>query len=142
MIAPKWLMENEPSTKRVIEGMLSDDEIVELNVRGYNAYYFPNAPKQYVPGVSVDGSLIDDFRFVFVDMDLKDGHYPSKDAFLQALAKAPEPTQVVDSGNGVHAYWQVSDLDAMSYLKLSRRLMRYLNTDEAVGQILQLMRLT
>ncbi len=50
------------------------------------------------------------------------------------------PTKVIDSGNGIHAYWKVSSLDAMSYLRFQRRLMRVYNTDEAVGQLFQLMR--
>lgn len=46
----------------------------------------------------------------------------------------------MDSGNGIHAYWRVIDLDVMSYLKIQRRLLRHFNTDEAVSTIFQLMR--
>ena len=141
MISPQWLMDKEPTRRRVIEGLFSTDEILAMNAEGYNAYYLPNGPKEYVPGITVDGSLVDNFQWVFVDCDLKDGKYASKDAFIEVLANVPEPSLIVDSGHGVHAYWKVSDLDAMAYLRLSRRLMRALNTDEAVGQIFQLMRL-
>jgi KaiC/GvpD/RAD55 family RecA-like ATPase len=134
-------MDKEPTRRRVIEGLFSTDEILAMNAEGMNAYYLPNGPKEYVPGTTVDGSLVDNFQWVFVDCDLKDGKYASKDAFIEALTNVPEPSLIVDSGHGVHAYWKVSDLDAMAYLRLSRRLIRALNTDEAVGQIFQLMRL-
>jgi len=141
MLSPQWLMDKEPTRRRVIEGLFSTDEILAMNAEGMNAYYLPNGPKEYVPGTTVDGSLVDNFQWVFVDCDLKDGKYASKDAFIEALTNVPEPSLIVDSGHGVHAYWKVSDLDAMAYLRLSRRLIRALNTDEAVGQIFQLMRL-
>jgi hypothetical protein len=134
-------MEQNPDAKRVIEGIFPDDAILDMNAAGYNAYYLPNGVKNYAPGITVSGSLIDDFKFVFVDFDLKSAKYASKDAFLMQLATVPKPSLIVDSGNGIHAYWRVADLDAMTYLRLSRRLMRKLNTDEAVGQIFQLMRL-
>lgn len=141
MIAPKWLLDTTDA-KRVIEGQFTDDEISAFNNYGYNIYYLPNHPKEYEKGITVNGSHVDTFEYVFIDFDLKDGSYPSKDAFLEKVAEASfTPTKIVDSGNGIHVYWKVTDLDAKSYLRLSRRLMRYFNTDEAVGQIFQLMRL-
>ncbi len=84
--------------------------------------------------------MVDQFNYVFVDMDLKDGVY-TKDTFIEKIINSGiTPTSVVDSGNGVHVYWVVSDLDAMSYLRFQRRLLRLFNTDEAVGQLFQLMR--
>lgn len=141
-IAPDWLMEKNPHTRKVLEGEFSAEKLTELNQQGYNIYFLPNSPGMYVPGKLVDGSQIDTFTVVFVDMDLKDGTYKSKEDFLKKLQENPKllPSFVVDSGNGVHAYWSVSDLDAMSYLRLQRRLMRVFKTDEAVGQIFQLMR--
>lgn len=142
LIAPPWLMEQSPKLRKVLEGLFSDEQLKEYNDVGYNIYYLPNGPSAYKAGVTVDGSIIDSFNFVFVDMDLKDAVYPSKDAFLEAVVETGiAPTKVVDSGNGIHVYWKVDSLDAMSYLRLSRRLMRLLSTDEAVGQIFQLMRL-
>jgi hypothetical protein len=127
---------------KVQEGDFDDAKINALNVQGYNIYWLPNGPSHYDPSVTVDGSHIDRFSFVFVDMDLKEGVYPNKDAFLSALGAFPLlPTRVIDSGNGIHAFWQASDLDAMSFLRLNRRLCRRLQTDEAVSKIYQLMRL-
>lgn len=141
-IAPQWLMDESPDSRRVYEGEFSQERIEELNALGYNIYFLPNYPKEYVPGTTVSGSQIDTFDFVFCDMDLKDKKYPGKLEFIQHILKFDDltPTYAVDSGGGVHLYWQVADLDAMSYLKLQRRLIRKFDTDEAVGQIYQLMR--
>lgn len=141
-ILPKWEAERDPQKRRVYEGEYSQERIERLNAEFYNIYFLPNGPSFYEKGQTVEGSHIDTFSLVFVDCDLKDGKWPSKEAFIQAAKDfSLPPTFIVDSGNGVHAYWQVSDLDAMSYLRLQRRLMRKFNTDPAVGQIYQLMRL-
>jgi KaiC/GvpD/RAD55 family RecA-like ATPase len=140
MILPEWALKENIGPK-VIEGDYTDAEIYSFNSRGYNVYYYPNPPRDYKPGSYVDGRDISDFTWVFTDFDLKDNQYPDKDSFIAKLGEGPEPTKIVDSGNGVHAYWKVIGLDAMSYLRLTRRLMRFYKTDEAVGKILQLMRL-
>lgn len=139
-IAPQWLMEESPSSRRVYEGEFSQERLEELNTQGYNCYFLPNTPSQYISGKTVSGSQIDTFNFVFCDMDLKDKKWLSKSQFVAELESTIMPTYVVDSGGGIHAYWQVIDLDAMSYLKIQRRLIRLFHTDEAVGQIYQLMR--
>jgi KaiC/GvpD/RAD55 family RecA-like ATPase len=141
LIAPEWLLEKAPYTKRVLEGQFSLEEIQKYNQQGYNIYYLPNYPKNYNSESTVDGSMVDCFNYVFVDCDLKDGVYKSKDDFMEKIAEIGiHPTRFIDSGNGCHVYWKVLDLDAMSYLKFQRRLMRLFNTDEAVGQLFQLMR--
>lgn len=140
-IAPDWLKDENPSLSKVREGEFSQDELDELNVLGYNIYFLPNYPSEYKKGIPVDGSHIDRFEFVFVDMDLKDKTYANKEEFLAVINSAGiEPTQIIDSGNGVHVYWRVTDLDAMSFLRLQRRLTRRFKTDEAVSKIYQLMR--
>ncbi len=139
-IAPAWLLQENPSARRVHEGEFDDARIKELNAQGYNIYFLPNYPSRYEGG-HVTGAEIDTFRFVFCDMDLKDNVYLGKDAFLSAVKECGlPPTHIVDSGNGVHAYWHVTDLDAMNFLRIQRRLIKMFNTDEAVGQIYQLMR--
>ncbi len=143
LIVPKWLRD-AGHTPPVREGLFTQEEIQEFNGHGYNVYFLPNYPSAYEKGAKViDGSQVDKFEYVYVDMDLKDERYLDKQHFVERLFQGDllPPNRVVDSGNGVHAYWKVTDLDAMSYLRLSRRLMRLLQTDEAVGQIFQLMRL-
>ena len=140
-IAPDWLLEKQSSLKKVQEGEFSAEEIANKNNQGYNIYYFPNYPSLYQGG-NVSGCQIDTFKWVFVDFDLKSNTYVSKDDFIAALSKFKlTPTKIIDSGNGVHVYWKVNNLDAMSFLKLQKRLIRFLNTDEAVCTIAQLMRL-
>ena len=135
LIAPKWL------DLPVIEGELTSEEVSKYNSQGYNVYYLPNRPRAYQAGTVVDGSHIDDFNYCFVDYDCKTNTYPSKDAFIEAIAiSGITPSSIVDSGHGVHVYWKVSNLDAMSYLRFQRRLLRLFNTDDAVAKIYQLMR--
>lgn len=104
-------------------------------------YWLPNSISSYDPGIVAEGSQVDQFNYVFVDMDLKEGKYKNKQEFIDMVLEfGMEPTHIVDSGNGVHVYWQLSDLDAMSYLRLQRRLIRCFHTDEAVCKLFQLMR--
>lgn len=140
-ILASWKLEEDPSLPKVCEGQFTQDELDILNTEGYNIYYLPNYPSEYSENVTVTGKQIDRFDWLFVDMDLKDKIYKSKEEFIKKLqADKLIPSKIIDSGNGIHAYWKVKDLDAMSYLRLSRRLMRHFKTDEAVGQIFQLMR--
>lgn len=147
LILPEWVTTapgyNKDELPRVIENEYTDAELRMLNEEfGYNCYWLPNFNSNPAVGRFVDGVDIDSFHFVFVDMDLKEKKYESKDAFLEALAAFPlEPTYIVDSGNGIHAYWQIEGLQVIDYLLLQRRLARQLNTDLAVGKIFQLMRL-
>ncbi len=141
LIPAKWLYETNPK-QPVHEGKFTHDELVKYNSQGYNIYFFPNYPSDYQNGSNVSGADVDTFNWVFVDFDLKSGQYPSKEAFIERLGDqgVPEPTRIVDSGNGVHVYWRVDNLDALSYLRFQRRLRRFLNTDDAVGTLNQLMR--
>lgn len=157
LVKPVWaqptLANGEPNPKFVeaidgpntIEGCgFTSEFLKEQNDKGYNTYFFPNHPSKdvYAEGVKhLNGRNIDVFNFVFVDMDLKDGTYSSKDDFLQRLLKFPlKPTMVVDSGNGVHAYWRVSDLERSSYVITSLALIKHFQTDPSIWTVLQLMR--
>lgn len=141
LIAPQWVLDENPKMRKVLEGRFSSKEIADYNSQGYNIYYLPNYPSNYIENTTVDGSQVDVFSWCYVDMDLKDEAYPDKDSFIEAVGIVGiPPTKIIDSGGGIHAYWKVSNLDAMSYLRFQRRLMRLLCTDEAVGQLFQLMR--
>ncbi len=135
LISPKWL--NKPP----LEGEFTDAQIRKYNKQGYNIYYLPNAPTgEYTSPVS--GIDINSFEWVFVDFDLKSKTYSSKEQFIQAISEfGVLPTRIVDSGNGCHIYWKIQGLDAQSYLRFQRRLCRLFKTDEAVGKLVQLMRL-
>lgn len=140
-ILPDWAVAKFPNRPKVVEGDFDEAYIEKLNSEFYNIYFVPNPPSTYKPGTSLNGTHIDVFSYVFVDMDLKDGKW-TKESFLGCIKSSPHllPTMVIDSGNGIHVYWEVSDLDAISYLRLQRRLTRLFDTDEAVSKIMQIMR--
>lgn len=141
LILPDWAKLNNMSLTKVLEGEYTDEQIKAYNTSGYNVYYLPNHPSSAPETGFIDGHHIDVFEYVFVDFDLKQGQYQDKDSFIASLSTfGVTPTKIVDSGNGIHVYWRVSDLDAMSFLRIQRRLVKRLNTDEAVAKIYQLMR--
>lgn len=128
----------------VYEGCFDDGFLQAKNAEGYNFYFFPNHPATnvYADGVKhLSGRHINVFNYVFVDMDLKDKVYPTKEAFYAKLEEFPlKPSMVVASGNGVHAYWRVTDLDRDAYVFLQLALINQFKTDESVYTVLQLMR--
>lgn len=149
LILAKWAYAD--GKPEVIEKYDMDDaELLRLNDDGYNCYYLPNDTTDLVTNRPVDGADINCFNFVFADLDMKDfqspdpkrrHEYPTKEAFLARLNDFPlQPTFVVDSGGGIHAYWQITDLDGISFLRFQRRLSKLLSTDPAVAKIYQLMR--
>ncbi len=154
LILPVWIQEKPDFDKNVtppvVEGQFSKEELLEYNQAGYNAYYLPNYPLQYNQDVVVDGSMVDKFNFVFIDVDMKDYQsknalrkhdYPTKQAVVESIFQFDlPPSKIIDSGGGIHAYWKMDDLDANSYLRLQRRLSRHFSSDPAVAQLFQLMR--
>lgn len=153
LIKPDWakkLVKKKPNPNfvREIPGpdvigdeSFSSEELQELNSLGYNVYYFPNHPSGPVNKKHLDGKDVDVFDWVYVDMDLKDKIYESKDHFLETVAKFPlPPTKIVDSGNGIHVYWRVSDLDRETHVLIQFCLIQHFKTDESIWTVLQLMR--
>lgn len=156
LVKPQWaqptLANNEPNPKfeeaidgpNTFEGCFDKEFLAEQNQKGYNIYFFPNHPSTdvYAAGTKhLNGRNIDVFNFVFVDMDLKDGVYKTKDEFLTRLEQFPlKPTMIVDSGNGVHAYWRISDLTRQAYVITQLALLTHFKTDESIWTVLQLMR--
>lgn len=152
LILPEWAKKNGWNPKvlpPVIEADLNDDELKEYNLKGYNCYAIINTSTNFKLGIKdengrpiyLKGEEIDVFTHCFADFDLKDGTYPSKEAFVEFLKhNGLKPSAIIDSGNGIHVYWYVKDLDAESYLRLQRRIARYYKTDDKVCTIYRLMR--
>ncbi len=137
MLPPTWLREEG---QKPIQSECTLEEALAFNEQGYNVYFYPNYPSAPTKGW-VKAHEVDTFDYCFIDMDLKDGKYANKEEFISYVQQFKlEPSCIVDTGNGIHVYWAVSDLDAMSFLRLSRRLMRKFQTDDAVQQLKQLMR--
>lgn len=158
LIKPDWgkpLLDNGKPNPKFVQDVVGPNTheghnftpefIAEKNQQGYNCYFFPNHPSKdvYAEGViSLAGRHIDVFNFVFVDMDLKDKVYATKEDFIQKVAQFPvKPTMVVNSGNGVHAYWRVDGLKRDEYVFAQLALIKYFNTDDSIYTVLQLMRL-
>lgn len=142
---PKFVTEMK-DPKNTHEGYNFTPEFIQQkNEEGYNCYFFPNHPSKdvYAEGVkSLAGKDIDVFNYVFVDMDLKDNVYESKEHFLEFVSKFPlKPSMVVDSGNGIHVYWAITGLTREDYIFSNLALLKYFKTDESVFTTLQLMRL-
>ena len=157
LIKPLWAKEKLPNKKpnpefkeiihgpSTIEGInFTKDFLEEKNKAGYNLYYFPNRPSTDVytkEKFALSGKDIDVFSYIFLDMDLKEKVYESKEAFLKVLKDFNfTPSLTVDSGNGIHAYWKISDLTIEVYLKLQLCLIKKFDTDKSVFSALQLMR--
>lgn len=142
---PKFVTEIKDS-KNTHEGYNFTPEFIQhKNDEGYNCYFFPNHPSKdvYSEGVvSLAGKHIDVFEYIFVDMDLKDKVYATKEEFLKKLSEfSVKPSMVVDSGNGIHAYWNIQNLTREEYIFAQLGLLKYFKTDESVFTVLQLMRL-
>ena len=156
-IKPNWAVkklangENNPDFKEEIQGpnvvekFASKEEALQYNKKGYNIYYFPNHPSKNIYSDEIkymSGKYIDTFNYVFIDMDLKDEIYSSKEQFIKLLTNSMlHPNKIVVSGNGVHAYWKVSDLTREDYLKIQFALINLYKTDESVWTVLQLLRI-
>lgn len=162
-IAAEWAREEGLAKARAFEGDYSMEQALKFNALGFNVYFLPNHPSDYnkIPLVErpdgkkrkrpIKAADVDTFEYCFVDMDLKDfntgdedrGHqYETKEQFIETVLAIEDlkPTSIVDTGNGIHVYWRITDLDAMSFLRLNRRLCRFFRTDPAVSLLSQLMR--
>ena len=130
--------------KNTLEGCFDLDYVEKKNAEGYNIYWFPNHPDKNIYGDDkfyLNGRDINVFEFVFVDMDLKDQVYKTKEEFYEVLKKFPlAPTMTISSGHGVHAYWRMTDLDRDSYVMLQFMLIQQFKTDDSIWTVLQLMR--
>jgi hypothetical protein len=127
-----------------VEGVFDEEFVQQKNAEGYNVYWFPNHPSKDVYSEDkfyLSSKDIDCFEYVFVDMDLKDGIYKSKEDFLATVTEFPlKPSMVVDSGNGIHVYWKIKDLTRDTYVAVQKRLIQHFRTDDSVFTVLQLMR--
>lgn len=154
LLKPKWaqrLLKNGETNSEFIEeivgvdgqeGNFSEKYIKEMNEKGFNVYFFPNYPSKMPNNEKyAHGRHIDVFKFVFVDMDLKDGIYPTKEAFYEEIKKFKiKPYMVIDSGNGVHVYWLISDLKKEMFPIVQKLLIQKFDTDKSIWTLKQVMR--
>lgn len=151
ILPPPWLRDANASA-RPKQLNCDLDTALRWNEAGYGLFYYPNGVSaeawNLIPVNPKSGRKrfiqapdIDKFEYVILDFDAKHGKYESVEAFIEVLLDFKlTPTSIRKSGRGVHALWRVSDLDAMSYLRLTRRLAATYNTDPAVAMVKQLLR--
>jgi len=139
---PNPAFKKEVSGPNAYEGNFTDEFLEEQNDLGYNIYFFPNETSLPLQnGEWMGGKHVTIFNYVYVDMDLKDGVYPTKDAFIERLKEFPlPPSWALDSGNGMHAYWKIKYVERFQFMELQKRLISHFNTDSSIWTALQLMR--
>lgn len=119
-------------------------ELGRLNQVGYNIYAGVNARKGF--NLSGDDNVII-ARTVFVDFDhieAADGLSPSGYVLEKiACAGLPDPTIIINSGHGIHAYWKLREplKDLTVWKDLQARLIDTLGSDPAIKNPERIMRL-
>jgi len=148
---PKWAIKEIRGKKNpdfikeilgpnVYEGHYEEEFLRKQNDLGYQIFFFPNYPSKDVKFAS--GKHIDVIEYVFVDMDLKSRVYKSKEEFLKVIRKFElKPCMIVDSGNGIHVYWNIKNLDKFSYCIIQLLLIEHFKTDDSIWTVQQIMRL-
>lgn len=141
LILPDWA-KNAGVSPSVLEGDDFPKEFLEeKNALGYGIYYFPNYNSKPLPEDYLRGEFVDTFEWVYVDMDLKDKKYKTKEEFIEKLLNFEcIPNKIIISGNGVHAYWKVRDLNRERFASIQLRLIRHFDTDKSIWTVLRAMR--
>jgi energy-coupling factor transporter ATP-binding protein EcfA2 len=146
LIPAKWKKEEAKAQSKVppkiLEGEFNNNSLKLYNREGYNIYFFPNDSKT---NNSKDGWFsgedIDNFKWVFIDIDLKDKVYASITEAVDKIKSFELPANVINiTGNGVHAFWRLEDLDAFNYVTLQQKLIIHFKSDPSIYTVLQLMR--
>ena len=102
------------------------EKVEEIGNQGRNVYF---ALGSFFDDSKRSAANCHSMRSFFVDLDCKGGDtYESKEAALESLigfckkVKFPRPT-VVDSGNGVHAYWPFdAEIDTKDWVQAANKL--------------------
>ena len=101
--------------------------------------YFGANPRKAAGGSTLDGVLL--ARCLFADFD---GGTSVEQAKIRITdANLPAPTAIVETGNGCHAWWRLSEpiIDAKNFTQLQKSLAARLGSDKAVVDFPRIMRL-
>jgi archaellum biogenesis ATPase FlaH len=101
--------------------------------------YFGANPRKAAGGSTLDGVLL--ARCLFADFD---GGTSVEQAKIRITdANLPAPTAIVETGNGCHAWWRLSEpiTDAKTFTQLQKSLAARLGSDKAVVDFPRIMRL-
>ncbi|MCK5581810.1 MAG: primase C-terminal domain-containing protein [Candidatus Omnitrophica bacterium] len=123
--------------------------IADSNRQGYNAFIGANPRKAKNRSGDDNVALA---RWLFVDFDFTDD-YDKKVPYNQEMLRhvkthikangVPCPSMMINSGNGIHAYWKVTPeiTSEHKFKDLQKRLIATLDTDKAVCNFERIMRL-
>ena len=141
LLLPEWAQ--TPKIPKAIErDNCTAEYLAEKNAQGYGIYYLPNYNSQPLDHNYIAGADVDTWECCYVDMDLKDGHYTSPEEFIEVvLAFELPPCKLVVSGNGVHAYWYITDLTRETFVPLQMKLIKKFKTDPVIWTVMRIMRL-
>ena len=101
--------------------------------------YFGANPRKTAGGSTLDGVLF--ARCLFADFD---GGTSVEQAKIRITdANLPAPTAIVETGNGCHAWWRLSEpiTEAKTFTQLQKSLAARLGSDKAVVDFPRIMRL-
>lgn len=86
--------------------------VAAMNADGYGVYYSLTAKHQRPDfGKRSKESAAAWLSVLWVDIDLKDGHYPDKPAIYAAICDVLQPaTVIIDSGGGLHGLWRITPI--------------------------------
>jgi RecA-family ATPase len=122
------------------------DFVVQRNGGNFNCYFTPNIPTEDC-GVKPSKSQIAALRGLHLDIDApQTGELWDKAAILNGV-KRFEPTYIVDSGNGIHAYWNFPEPieatpESVALVEaLNRALIAKFGGDPAASNVDRLMRI-
>lgn len=124
-------------------------KVARLNEAGYGVYYSLTPKKRAVSRGQRSGegntALV---QVLWVDVDLDDGVYATKDAAIEGIARAVHVPAgaYIDSGGGIHALWVIDPVpvtpDTLPILKATLRgLAKAVRGDLAVSELARVLRL-
>jgi len=114
------------------------DELTRRNEQGYNCYFGANPRTDTGGGADEDVALA---RCLFVDFD--DGCSPALAGQKIREAELPDPSILVHSGGGAHAYWLLEEpvTDMAQWTAAQRGLIATLGSDPVIHNPSRVMRL-
>lgn len=124
-------------------------KVARLNEAGYGVYYSLTPKKRAVSRGQRSGegntALV---QVLWVDVDLDDGVYATKDAAIEGIARAVHVPAgaYIDSGGGIHALWVIDPVpvtpDTLPVIKATLRgLAKAVRGDLAVAELARVFRL-
>jgi len=118
----------------------------DMNARGYGVYYGLTAKRKRTRTRSNENNAAW-VSALWVDIDLDDGHYASKDDAYNAICGILHPaTVIIDSGGGLHALWRIMPVEVTkrnrnSIKAILRNLAIRAHGDTAVAELARVFRL-